>query len=282
MRYLILFLVLTVSAVAQPSIGGIVNAASYAASPLDANSKPIGNNNVAQGSIFVIFGTNMGPANLVQASGLPLGTSLPAGSGTSVSVSSGGQTLNAFMVYSSALQVAAILPSNTPVGAANVTVSYNGQTSAAAAINVVQTQFGLFTQNSQGNGPGIAQVFAGSATPALMGLTNPAHPGDTMVVVGTGLGGITGSDDVAPGAVPVGSTVTVTIGGITVPASYAGRAPQFPGEDQINFVVPANVPTGCYVPASVTASGQVSQDIVWILGLRASLRIVGERSGYAR
>src|SRR5262249_33242637 len=43
---------------------------------------------------------------------------------------------------------------------------------------------------------------------------------------------------------------------------YAGRAPQFPGEDQINVQLPSDVATGCYVPASVTASGQVSQDVV--------------------
>jgi uncharacterized protein (TIGR03437 family) len=262
MRSLALFLILTASAVAQPSIGGIVNGASYAVAPNGSNGNPIGNNNVAQGAIFVIFGTNMGPASLVQAASLPLGTSLPASNGTSVSVSSGGQTVSAYLIYSSALQVAAIMPSNTPVGAATVTVSYNGQSSSAASINVVQSGFGLFTANSEGNGPGIAQVYVGSNAPVLMGLTAPAHPGDTLVIVGTGLGGISGADNVAPGAVPVGSNVTVTVGGMVVNPTYAGRAPQFPGEDQINFVMPAGVPTGCYVPASVTASGQVSQDIV--------------------
>jgi uncharacterized protein (TIGR03437 family) len=262
--------VVTVSAVAQPSIGGIANAASYASAPLGANGNPIGNNSIAQGSIFVIFGTNMGPNSLVSATNLPLGTSLPASSGTSVSVTSGGQTVSAFMVYSSAGQVAAILPSNTPTDSANVTVTYNGQTSAAAPINVVATGFGLFTDNAQGNGPVIAQVFAGSAAPVLMGLTTPAHPGDTIVIVGTGLGAITGPDNVAPGAVSVGSNVIVTIGGVVATPTYAGRSPQFPGEDQINFVVPANVPTGCYIPASVTASGQVSQDIVMSIAAAGS------------
>jgi uncharacterized protein (TIGR03437 family) len=166
------------------------------------------------------------------------------------------------MLYSSALQVAAILPSNTPIGAASATVSYNGQTSAAASINVVQSGFGLFTQNSQGNGPAIAQVFVSSTSQPLMQLTAPSHPGDTLIAYGTGLGAITGPDDMPPGAVPVGSNVTVTVGGVAIPAAYAGRVPQFPGEDQVNFTLPANVPTGCYVPASVTASGQVSQDIV--------------------
>src|SRR5579862_4862690 len=98
MRYLILLFILSVSALAQPSIGGIANSASYAVSPSDANGNPIGPNSIAQGSIFVIFGTNLGPAALVQAPGLPLGTSLPSSNGTSVSVTSGGQTVNAFMI----------------------------------------------------------------------------------------------------------------------------------------------------------------------------------------
>jgi len=170
--------------------------------------------------------------------------------------------VNAFPTYIQAVQVNAILPSNTPIGPATVTVTYNGQSSKPTPINVVKSQLGILTQNGHGDGPALALVFSSSPTPFYMGLTTPAHPGDTLVIDGTGLGAITGADNVAPGAVSVGSNVTVTIGGIAVPASYAGRFPQFPGEDQINFVVPADVPTGCYVPASVTASGQVSQDIV--------------------
>lgn len=254
----LLSLIFAITAVGQPAIGGIVNAASYAAAPLDSNNNPIGNNNVSQGSIFVIFGTNMGPAALVQASSLPLQTGLPDANGTSVTISSGGQNVSAYMIYTSAGQVAAILPSNTPTGSAAVTVSYNGQTSKAATINVVKTQFGLFTQNSQGNGPAIAQVFGSSNTPSLMALTSPAQPGNTLVIYGTGLGAISGPDNQPPGAVPVGSNVTVNIAGMVTPASYAGRSPNFPGLDQVNFVLPANAPTGCYIPAEVTASGRPS------------------------
>src|SRR4029077_16498081 len=87
-----------------------------------------------------------------------------------------------------------------------------------------------------------------------------AQPGQTLELFGTGLGGISGPDNVPPGAVQVGSNVVVTVGGKVIPTLYAGRAPQFPGEDQINFTLPSDVPTGCYVPASVTVSGQVSQD----------------------
>jgi hypothetical protein len=92
MRHLFFILIATVSAVAQPSInsGGIVNAASYAASPLGVNGNPIGNNSVAQGSFFSIFGSGLGPSNPVFPSSLPLGTNLPDAKGTSVTISSGG------------------------------------------------------------------------------------------------------------------------------------------------------------------------------------------------
>lgn len=240
---------------AQPSIGGIVNSASYAAVPLDSTGKAIGNNNIAQGAIFVIFGQNMGPATLTYAPGLPLPTSIPDANGTSVTVSSGGQTLKAFMVYTSAGQLAAILPSNTPLGSANVTVTYNGQTSASNKINVVKSALGVFTRNQGGNGPAVAQLFRSATDISFNSLTNAAQPGNTLVIYGTGLGAISGADNQKPGAVSVGSNVTVNVAGVTTPAAYAGRSPDFPGLDQINFVLPPNVPSGCYIPAEITASG---------------------------
>jgi uncharacterized protein (TIGR03437 family) len=257
-QFSILVLIVTASGFAQPAISAVYNSASYAAAPLDSSSKPIGSNNISQGSIIVIFGTGLGPATLVQAPTIPLDTTLPAGNGTSVAVTSGGQTVSAFMVYTLASQVAAILPSNTPIGPATVTVTFNGQKSAAASINVVKTQFGIFTQNSQGNGPAVAQVFATSPTPTLMGLSTPAQPGQTLVLYGTGLGAISGADNTPPGAIQVGSNVTVNVAGTQIVAAYAGRSPNFPGLDQINFVLPANVSTGCYIPAEVTASGRPS------------------------
>src|SRR5437879_5148802 len=106
-KFAALFLAVAAALSAQPKISGLVNAASYTAAALDSAGNPIGNNNVAQGAIFVIFGSGMGPASLVSNTGLPLTTSLPDANGTSVTVTSG-QTVKAFMVYSSAGQVAGI------------------------------------------------------------------------------------------------------------------------------------------------------------------------------
>ncbi len=244
---------------AQPKIGSIVNTASYLTPPLDSKSNPIGNDVIAEGSIFIVFGTDLGPATPTYPAGLPLPTTLPASNGTSISISAGGQTIAAYMFYTSALQVQAILPSNTPIGNASVTLTYNGKTSAAFTISVVQSRLGIFTLNSQGYGAAAAQHGVGSS-PILM--SNAAHPGETVVLYGTGLGPITGADNVAPGSVQVGSNVVVTIAGQIVTPTYAGRTPSYAGEDQIDFAIPANVVTGCYVPVSVTASGQVSQDFV--------------------
>jgi uncharacterized protein (TIGR03437 family) len=247
------------SALAQPKIGSIVNTANYLTPPQDSKGNPIGNHVVAQGSIFIVFGTGMGPTTPTYPAGLPLPTSLPAANGTSITISSGGQKIDAFMFYTSALQVQAILPSSTPVGDASVTLTYNGQTSAPFTISVVQSRVGIFTSNSQGYGS-VAAQHGTDSTPVL--LTKAAHPGETVVIYGTGLGPITTPDNVAPGSVQVGSNVVVTIAGEIVKPTYAGRAPSYAGEDQIDFAIPADVVTGCYVPMSVTASGQVSQDFV--------------------
>jgi uncharacterized protein (TIGR03437 family) len=247
------------SALAQPTIGAILNNASSVLVPVGSGNHPIGNSVIAQGSIFSLYGTGVGPETNTYPQSLPLPTSLPAVNGTSIAISSGGRKVDAYILYTQALQVNAILPSNTPIGDASVTLTYNGKTSAAFTISVAASRLGLYTRNSQGSE--LASLQHGADSSAVI-LTKAAHPGETVVLYGTGLGPITSPDNVAPGSVQVGSNVIVTIAGHTVTPAYAGRAPQFAGEDQINFTIPDDVVTGCYVPISVTASGQVSQDVV--------------------
>src|SRR5258708_6628595 len=87
-----------------------------------------------------------------------------------------------------------------------------------------------------------------------------------MIVYGTGLGPISGADNTPPGAVSTGGTVTVTVGGKAATVLYAGRAPQFPGEDQINIQLPSDIPLGCYTPAIVTGNGIPSNNFVLSTG----------------
>ena len=69
-------LALTPEACAAPQIGAILNAASYSLPALP-------NYGIAPGSIFVVFGNELGPATSVQASGSRFPTTL---GGTSVRV----------------------------------------------------------------------------------------------------------------------------------------------------------------------------------------------------
>jgi uncharacterized protein (TIGR03437 family) len=107
---------------------------------------------LAQGSIFIIKGSGLDPANISIASSPFQSSSL---SGTSVSVVVNGTTFNALMYYTSDSQVAALLPSNTPIGAENFTVTYNGQASNVIGHSVVATGPGVFTVESTGRGPAI-------------------------------------------------------------------------------------------------------------------------------
>src|SRR5262249_36857611 len=143
--FLSALLLVATASFAQTTVVSAVNAASYTLSGLP-------NAPLAQGSIFILFGTNMGPATLQGAPSLPLQTTL---AGTSIKMTSGSTTVQAFMIYPSAGQVAAVLPSNTPVGTDSLTLTFNNQTSAAFNIQVVQNNFGIFTLNQGGTGAAV-------------------------------------------------------------------------------------------------------------------------------
>jgi len=192
MRIILSFSVLSMlligTAAAQPKVGGIVNAASYIQPGLP-------NYGIAQGSIFVVFGSNMGPAQLAQA-GFPL-PSAAGLAGTSVQIMVSGVTVNAFMIYTSATQLAAILPSNTPTGAGTLTVTFNGQKSDPVPIQVVASAFGVFTLNQAGSGPAIVQNFVAGATALpINGLAESATPNQTLILYGTGLGKVISTNPV--------------------------------------------------------------------------------------
>jgi uncharacterized protein (TIGR03437 family) len=220
------------------SSGGIVNAASYLPG-------------IAQGAMFNIFGSGLGPAQLIQARTFPLASSL---GGTVVTVSQGPNTKQAPIVYASAGQIAAILPSDTPVGLNTLTVTYNGQTSAAIQFQVVRAQFGIFTTNSRGGGPAVGLNYVSQTDQPRNGLGVAANPGQVVTIYGTGLGPIQGSDSAVAPVGDLDSTVEVLLGSQTAPILYKGRSSCCAGIDQIVFKVPANV-DGCYVPLTVRTNG---------------------------
>jgi uncharacterized protein (TIGR03437 family) len=220
---------------ATPSItsGGVRNAASQAIPGLP-------NAAIAQGSIFTIKGTNLGPA-AAAVSGNPLQTTL---AGTSVQVTVNGASVAAPVSAASATQVTAIMPSTAATGSGTVTVTMNGQASATEPVQVTSANFGVYTLNGAGSGPAQASDSNGNA----ITLTNSAQPGATVTLMGTGLGASSADDVSQPSKQDVSSSVTLYVGTEKTPTQYAGRSGAAPGQDQITFAVPSDAITGCYVP----------------------------------
>ncbi len=177
-------------AAGQPAVSTVVNAASDIVGPVTTSSTTVAglpNSGIAQGSIFTVYGTGLGPATIAEDPNPFQDTTV---SGTSMTVTAGGQTVKVPMYYTSATQVSGLLPSNTPVGAGTLTVSYNGQAGNAQPINVVQNNLGIFTVSENGQGVGIVTY----ADYSYVTSTKAANPGDTLILWATGLGPVSGND----------------------------------------------------------------------------------------
>jgi uncharacterized protein (TIGR03437 family) len=159
-------------------------------------------------------------------------------------------TLDAALLEGPLLSIWARLPDSTPLGPADITLTVDGQASAPARIVVTRTSPGLFTQALNGLGPALAQHQDAGESPVLSQLTNPARPGQYVILWGTGLGRATTAE------------VTVQLGGRDIAPTYAGPSPGFPGVDQINFQIPfdAAPPDGCYVSVIVRTGESISNE----------------------
>ena len=231
------------SALAQtPTIGAVVHAATY--------SPPgIPNSAIPEGGFFAVFGTNMGPTTAVTNTGA-FPTTL---GGVSLTLTVGGTVVSPgpLLYVVSAGQINGVLPSNTPVGSATMTVTYNSVTSAAFAFNVVKSNFGFFTENASGSGPAVAQDYTISPS-TINSLTVTAKPGDTLVLYGSGLGpAVNNTVDNLDFHLYLGGTE------FTSGVQYAGRSLNV-ALDQINFTIPSNAPTGCFIPLIIRIGSIVS------------------------
>jgi uncharacterized protein (TIGR03437 family) len=259
------------AAYAQPVVnpGGVLNVASYAIPGLQ-------NSDIAQGSMFVVFGQRLGPAALQQARSFPLPTQL---AGTSIRVTGGGVTADAIMIYTSAGQVAAILPSRIPPGEATITLTYNTQTSAPVRFRVARSSVGVFTRNQAGSGPGIVQNYVSATDQPVNALTDVARPGQVMILWGTGLGPVDFDESRPPEVRDLDINLEVLVAGKSARVLYKGRSPQFPGIDQINFELPADVPEGCQVPLTLRAGGVVSNFTT--ISIAARGRVCSDPNSYS-
>ncbi len=226
--------------------------------------------NIAQGSIFIVKGTNLSASGYT-----PYNPPRPTVSSGGIKVTftpvAGGAGTDAYLVYlynqSGVNQIAAILPSTVAVGNYNVTVT-NGTVSAPVTAQVVANKVALFTQDSTGSGLASVQNYISAGVVDLNRLTtgsvggvtiSPAKPGQPVIAYGTGLGAYAAGDNTASPAFDfrASETIVAVVGGVNIPVDYAGRA-GYAGEDQINFTLPGNIPTGCAVSLQISVNGKLS------------------------
>jgi uncharacterized protein (TIGR03437 family) len=224
---------------------------------------------IAQGSIFIVKGTTLSASGFTSYA--PPRPTQPSGVKVTFTPTAGGTGTDAYIVYlynqGGVNQIAAILPSTVAVGSYNVTVT-NGTVSAPFAAQVVASKIALFTQDSSGSGLASVQNYISAGvvdlnrltTGSVSGITiSPAKPGQPVIAYGTGLGAYAAGDNSAS---PVfdfrgSATIQAVVGGVAIPVDYAGRA-GYAGEDQINFTLPANIPTGCSVSLQISVNGKLS------------------------
>jgi uncharacterized protein (TIGR03437 family) len=220
---------------------------------------------VAPGSWMEIFGTNLSSTTRSWAGSDFTGTKAPT-SLDNVKVTIGGQS--AFVDYVSPTQVNAQVPSNTPVGAQQMTVTTADGTSSAYSITVNALQPGLLAPASFAVGGKqyvVAQFADGSYVlppNAISGITSrQAKPGETIVIYGVGFGPVldSGNQDIPAGTIVTASnklsnTVSMDLGGSAATFSYSGLAPNFVGLYQFNVVVP-NVANSDLVPLTFKLNG---------------------------
>ena len=255
---------LVVSGAGAPAIssGGILNATGYQAK-------------LAPDTVFVIFGSNLGPSTLQANTASSYPDSL-AGTSITFTPVSGGNVITAKMVYTSAGQVAGLLPSSITPGAYGVRVSYNGLTSAPQNVTVVARSFGIAAANSAGSG--LAQATIGNINNGLSltrftpgsvqfnGFTwtlSPAHPGDTVILWGTG-GGADPANDTggSSGDQTAQGNFRVLIQGRPIVPLYAGTSVGYPGLWQINFILPNDIAPDCFATVQVSAGGELGNSVI--------------------
>jgi trimeric autotransporter adhesin len=205
-----------------------------------ANNEPL----ISPNSLATIYGANL--AQGAAAAQMNASGALPnALGGTSVSI--GGKP--AQLLYVSPSQINFLVPSNTPLGSATVSVtSPNSQTAATGTVPVGLTSPGLFTlpclRPSRG---AVLNSVTFSPEPFQATTSQNAVPDKRtrLSFFGTGLryaGNSSQNTGVTNVATAVTAQATDSLGGVhRLPVEYAGPAPDFAGLDQVNVVVPQDL-----------------------------------------
>ena len=229
-----------------PRLTGALNAASFAVGQ-----------SLAPGSLASLFGVGFGSAT-ANATTIPL----PATLGN-FSMTVGG--IPAPLLFVSSTQVNFQVPWTVPTGPADLVATVNGTPLPKLTATIGAAEPGIFSVG-YGTGQAIAINSDGSLAAPAGVATRPAKPGETIIILATGLGAVIPS--IATGAAASDAirytnvAPTVLINGTPATVTFHGLSPQFVGVNQLNVVVPS-VGAGV-VPLQIDAAGVRTTDKVTI------------------
>ena len=187
------------------------------------------------GEIVVITGSGLGAPELIATTAGANGQYSTQLSGTTIRFNA----IPAPFIYTSATQIAVQVPDMFLVSQAQVTVTFEGRTSAPFPIQVAGSSPGVFTLDGSGKGPAVALNQDGSLNAA----SNPANVGDVISLFVTGL---------RQGDGPL----TVMIGGAAIVPSTKNLSS---GVLQIDAKIPGGIQTGSVVPVVVAVGNTSTQ-----------------------
>ena len=213
-------------------------------------------------SIVSAYGTNLATGTAT-ASSLSQPTSLD---GTTVTVTdSAGVARLAPLFFVSPGQVNCEIPVGTAAGAATMSIENQNEITQNATIQIGSVSPGLFALNASG-------LIAALVLPVDSGVQGALQPdyqlgaGNSVVPLPINLG--SAADQIYLEMYGTGirnanvSSVTVTVGGLSVPVLFAGAAPGFAGEDQVNIgPLPRTLAGQGNVNIVLTADGQAANTV---------------------
>jgi len=235
------------SATTPPKLSRLVNAAD-------------GQRPVAPGGLVSIYGDNMSPVN-VATKQIPLPTAL----GESCLTVNGNPLP---LVFVSDKQINAQLPFNL---AGNVTLILRtpGGVSDSFNFTILPTAPGVFRQNVEGLSDPVPSIVNGRNGLLATG-SNPVRRGDRITIYLTGMGRTT--PQIAEGLPSPASPLahasvqpTVTLGGHELPIEFAGLTPGQVGINQINALIPREVPLGMEIPLVISQGSAQTQLTVRVI-----------------